>query len=146
MDESKVREIVNVNVDGMCCALALQDWRIDIEYTHCDRATGTCTPEPVQRLATIEIDPAKCEDEGGVLGVLRHELLHIFTADFETYRKAVAQLVPDSTFNAIDEFFRFAVESVVHHLERAFDLGLKIDMRQFCEPSEHPPPRDAGQP
>lgn len=136
MDHSKVREIVNAHIKQMRWALQLQDWQIDVTHVHLDGdAIGDCRPEPTYRRAYIRIDSDKCDDVNEVLETLRHEMLHIFDAEMETYRKAVSQLISDETFNAIDEFFRQAVEGMVHRVERMLDHGLKIGAQEMCEGS-----------
>lgn len=141
MDESEVREIVNANIRQMRWALQLQDWEFKIEYAclgHSSQETvkAECSPDPKYKHAVIVFDPAAVESEADVLRSLRHELLHCLYADIETYRKAVAQLLDDKPFNAVDEFFRHAVESLVGRLERMLDHGLKIDMERFCRPPD----------
>ncbi len=134
LDHSYVRNVVNANIKKMRWAMQLQDWQIDVTYLHLDGdAVADCRPEPTYRKAYIRIDNDKCADTEDVLETLRHEMLHIFDADMETYRKAVAQLVPDDVFNALDEFFKQAVEGMVSRLERMLDDGLKIGVAEMCE-------------
>ncbi len=125
MDESKVREIVNAHVKEMRWALQLQDWRINVFYRHLDgEAVADCRSNAGSRQAWIRIDNDKCDDKEEVLTTLRHELLHIFHAEMETYRKAVGQLIEDGPFNAVDEFFQQANEKFVTRIEQMLDYGL----------------------
>lgn len=134
MDHSVVKNIVDAHIKKMRWALQLQDWRIDVTHVHLDDDTvGDCRPEPTYRKAHIRIDADGHQDEHAVLNTLRHEMLHIFDADMETYRKAVSQLVPDDVFNAVDEFFKQAAEGVVCRLERMLDHGLKIGVAEMCK-------------
>lgn len=134
MDQSKVKELVNANIKQMRWALQLQDWNIDVTCGPLEaNCGGTCKSDPKRQRACIEINPAAHEDEVDVVTTLRHELLHVLHADFETYRKAVSQLVDSSTFNAIDEFFSHAAESLVARLERMLDHGLKVGAEAMCK-------------
>lgn len=137
MDESQVRKLVNDNLKQMRWALQLQDWDVDIVYAHTDDGTqAECTPGPGHRNAEIVLVPPSQKNQEDTLKSLQHELLHLFPADFEIYRKAVGQLLDDKDFNAIDEFFRYAVERTVNQIERMLDHGLKISPEDLCAPAQ----------
>jgi hypothetical protein len=137
LDHSQVRSIVNANVEKMRWALQLQDWHIHVTHVHLDGdAIGDCRPEPTYQRAYIRIDSDGHDTEEKVLDTLRHEMLHLLDAEMETYRKAVSQLLPDDVFNALDEFFRRAVEGMVGRVERMLDYGLKIGVAEMCKIGE----------
>lgn len=129
MDESKVKEIVDANLKQLCWALQLQKWDIKVSYEHLHEddviSMAECTANPRHHWAAIVIDPAQHKSEEDVLKSLRHELLHCMASLFETYRKAVGQLLDDKVFDAIDVFFRDASEVTVWRIEQMLDFGLK---------------------
>lgn len=122
MDKSKAEQVANANIGRIASELQLNGWRLEVSFVPLGADNyGSCTPDPRSCRAEIEIDPAAHDDEAGLLKTLRHELLHILNADFETYRKAVRQFVSEDAFNALDQFFEHASETLVMRLERILD-------------------------
>jgi hypothetical protein len=134
LDHSQVRNIINANIKKMRWAMQLQDWRIGVSYLHLDGdLVADCRAEPGCRRAFVRIDCDKCEDEHDVLDTLRHELLHVFHAEMWPYRQAVARLVEEHPFDAIDESFQQATELIVTRMEQMLDHGLKIGVAEMCK-------------
>lgn len=116
------QELLNAEAYGIASALGLAGWKIDITWTSLpDRDMGNCSPDPGQRWAEIEIDPEKHDTPEEARITLRHELIHCFAAQFETYRKAVRQLVREDDMNVLDMVFSMAAESLVSHVQIALD-------------------------
>lgn len=133
MDHSKVVEIVNANIKQMRWAMQLQDWTINLTYGPLEAGNaGTCMADPKRCRAEIEIDPAALKDEAAVLDTLRHELLHILHAGYETYRSAVSHLLSADVFRTLDEVMSLGSESLVARLERMLDHGLKVGTKVMC--------------
>lgn len=121
MELEQVKQFVQKKTKELCFTLQLQDWRINFEYITLDNPAN-CAPLPGYKKAIIQIDPIQQEDEADLLRTLRHELLHCFLAEQETYRKAVGELTTNREFNAIDAIFRQAVEATVNQIERMLDV------------------------
>lgn len=116
------QESLNAEAPELASELGLNGWRIDITWTSLpEESMGTCSPDPGQRWAAIEIDPKKHETIKEARHTLRHELIHCFAAQFETYRKAVRQLVREDDMNVLDMIFSMAAESLVSHVQIALD-------------------------
>ena len=139
MDTSVAREVVNAALKPMQWRLQLQRWKVTVYYTHLGEAFGTCTPLATQETAIIEIDNDERDDTDELLGTLRHELIHCMLADFETYRKSVAELLDDKVFNALELIFRHAVERAVANIENCLDHGLGHTPVGMAEPVEMVP-------
>lgn len=120
MELEEVKKFVQGRIYELKQQLCLQEWRINFEYLTLDHPAN-CTPLPGYKKAIIQIDPVQQENEEELQNTLRHELLHCFVADIETYRKAVGELTTDKEFSAIDAMFRHSVESVVNQIERILD-------------------------
>lgn len=105
MDASEVQRLIDDRLDGLQRAMQLQRWTI--------RAYAGSLH---------------------VIASLRHEILHIMHAPFETYRQAVRQLVhDDSAFNALDEVWTLACEQTVKNLEHMFDHGIRLSTDAMIE-------------
>jgi hypothetical protein len=130
MDESAVRAIVERVIPHVKWRLQLQKWVFTVKYDSLNDPgaerdhKATCTPDPAERQAVIEIDPGRHKSESDVLRSVVHELLHCMTADLETYRKAVGQHVGGASFDALDQFWHFGTERVVRRLENVLYWGL----------------------
>lgn len=134
MDTSQAREIVTAALKPMRWRLQLNMWDVDVRYRCLEDGLGTCTPEVKHDTAVIEIDSEEHESSDDILNTLRHELIHLMLANLETYRKAVGQLVDDKAFDALDEFWRHAVERTVLNFERCLDHGLGQTPAGMAEP------------
>jgi len=141
MDRSKVEEIVKANNTWMRKALQLQDWTI--HYTFDEKpcknddefygSCAECTPEPGYVQAHMNFVPSRFKDEAEVLKTLRHELLHLVTAQFETYRLAVAEYINPQDMKAIDHVWNYAHERAVNTLETMLDFGLGYSPKQMIK-------------
>lgn len=115
MDESKIRLIVDANIDRLKTQLNLKDWEITIEINSLadDSMHGMCDALVDYQKALIILDPASMDTEKEVLSVLTHELLHIITATFHVYKFTVNCFLTEQKRNAVDITFRYAEERVV---------------------------------
>ena len=134
MDESQVKKLVDENIKSLMLALQLQNWDISIYIEQIEgNIPARNQPEIKYRNAKIQINPLEEEYSKQVLDDLRHELLHCFHSSFETYRKAVGQLITDITFEAIDEIFKRACEETVLAIEDMLNKGLGLTAEKMIE-------------
>lgn len=131
MDRSKARAIVKNTITKMRWALQLDDWKIEIVWGRIEDSRirvgnasyGRCTADPRYHRATIELDECQFDTKVELLRTLRHEMLHIYAAEFHTYRAQVHQLLDDKTAFALDEASDRGHEDVVRLIENMLDFG-----------------------
>lgn len=98
--------------------MGLQDWQVSLSFDQNEgQILGSCKPDPGYNKAAINIDLGQHDDADEVYTTLVHELCHAIMGYFETYRKAVSQLMDDKVFYALDEFFKVAHEDSVRRIE-----------------------------
>ena len=114
MDESKVKFVVENNIEQLKKKLGLELWDIVFEYGSLDNDSGGNVADIDYKLAMIMIDPACAKDEMDVLHTLLHELVHCIVSTFGSYRRAVSCLVSaNETRDAIGVMYDRANEEVV---------------------------------
>lgn len=124
MERETCREIVRGSLEPMARAMWLGDWQIQMIYRDLEgQIAGTCEANPRYRTATIELDPCAFEKPAKLLEVLRHELLHVCHARFESYRRQVERHVEGPGLDALNECFKDAIEELVGNLERLLDFN-----------------------
>jgi hypothetical protein len=108
--------------------LGVADWKIRIDFVDhsAENLCGTCDRQLPYQIAVITIDPAAHSSQRDVLDTLRHELIHVMLAPFDSYRAlAIANIKPDSPMDKVEEkAWILSVESAVLAIERVFDLGI----------------------
>lgn len=134
MEVATAKKIVNEHVEWLRWALGLQHWTIHIVYKRLGTAEGQtvlgrCETNRRYREATISIDNDEIESETQILRVLRHELLHVFHAGFETYRQMAHEMIDGKAMDAMDVAFHDSIEAVVAHIEHMLDAGLGLDAK-----------------
>lgn len=128
MDKSTAKLIIDDRLKPMRNAMQLNQWTIDVVWGHIDgeaggQVKGQCTADPKYMRASIELDPESHADEADLLRTLRHELLHIFHAEYQLYRRQVGHVVSDTTFDGLDEAYQQASERTVWMMEQMLDHG-----------------------
>jgi len=114
-------------------SLQLQAWDCHIEYARMGQVDdgrpilGQCTPDPLYRTAEICLDPSLLDDLPAWSAALRHELLHLISADYILVRQQLADVLPARTFRMIDRLLYHASERSVGRIERMLDHGLGLD-------------------
>lgn len=132
MDRSHVREIVDESIRPLRSALGLQQWTIHVVYEALEEGTrGLCHADPKYYEATIRLDPEQIDHAAGVLDVLRHEMLHIVHAEFQTYRRQVSELIGEAERRALDHGFDRACEDIVHRLSYMLDTCLRFSTKRL---------------
>ena len=141
MDKSICQKIVNENIKQLRWLLQLGFWKVDICYEPIAGQTpANCEADPRYESVRIFIDCEK-QDKERLFDDLRHELLHCFAADYETYRQAVKELITKEQFAAVDTVFGMAQEKTVGRIENMLDWGLKMPtkkMLRWYEKSHRP--------
>lgn len=123
MEVSQAKEIVNAHVHHLRDQLRLWDWHIDIEYRHlADDVGADCTVRAAYQQAVIRIDNEKADTPEALLGMLRHELIHIFIWPMHSFgdwasEKSGGEL-PDEDFHT----WTFYLERMVWNVEQLLDL------------------------
>ncbi len=127
MKPERCRAIVEAHVDEMKRLLGVATWKIRVDFVdHSDKnLCGTCDRQLPYQFAVITIDPAVHSSQRDVLDTLRHELLHVVLAPFDSYRAlAIANIKSDSPMDKVeDKAWELSVESAVLAIERVLDLG-----------------------
>jgi hypothetical protein len=119
MKTEDVERILSEAVPTLCADLKIQGWKIETQCCRLDDGQAKCEAKPGYQSAVLTFDPEEHEDEADVLASVRHELLHTFAAEMETYRAAVRELVSDREFAVLDQMFSLASESLVRRMEAA---------------------------
>ena len=132
LDESRVRSLVDSNIPTMMGRLCLGEWTIEVTYEHLEDCRAEVELRPGHRKVFITMDPQRFDDEDQVLRTLRHELLHVLSAEFDVYRKMVRETVASELFRALDYVCTHAEEVLTARLERMLDNGLGISVSELC--------------
>jgi len=121
MDKPEVIKIVKREVPRYQKLLNLPHWIFNFQYGWIDDAEdsfyGKCWPDPDYNTATIKINFELHENEEILVRTIRHEMLHVVHAEFETYRKAASLLMTKPEFMAMDVVFGACCEKTVKQLE-----------------------------
>jgi hypothetical protein len=139
MTATQVRAIVEAHIDEMKRLLGVADWKIRVDFVDhsAENLCGTCARQLPYQFAVITIDPVAHLSQRDVLDTLRHELIHVVLAPFDSYRAmAIANIKPDSPMDKVeDKAWKLSVESSVLAIERIFDRGLtNYPITQLCKP------------
>jgi hypothetical protein len=130
MDQSKVEQVIDRELDSLTKALGLSDWDLSLKYEPIDpgdflrksRAIGECVSNPIYDTATIKIDPAIVDSTPELMDVFRHELFHVVLSPFDVYHDYCLAKLESGTVEARQDALVWAqaVERGVIHLERMF--------------------------
>jgi hypothetical protein len=122
VDRSRVKEIVDREIEPLMARLGLDRWSVEVKYGPIgDDQSGRCSRLYDYERATIEFDPEKIEDEADVLKTLRHELFHVVHSPFDLYSCAVDNAGLGKTMDdVLDRVWRHACEKTVINLERLY--------------------------
>lgn len=127
MDRSECKAIVDREVVSLKATFGLSHWTIVVQYQKVSGdipdgfgAPGSCRRLAAYERATITIDPDEIEDRDNLLGVLRHELMHVVLAPFDPYRHFAASFIRKGSSAEVQEdgVWDHACEQAVRNLER----------------------------
>lgn len=109
--------------------LSIEDWDIQFRYTSLDEdELGSCSVEPHHNSAMILLDLNKIQNKKELLEVVRHELIHITHAHFNSYRQAIIPHLPPNVVTVADEIFSIGAENLVlkiEHLLKKLDINIQ---------------------
>lgn len=133
MDKSKLKALVEGVFRPLRWALQLHDWFMTIEYGCLGGPEGDhfcvqarCEKRVNHLQALITLDANEMNNEKEALGILRHEMLHLFTVEFDHYRELVNESVSEETRRMLDLQFDRASEAVIGRIEAMLDHGLDM--------------------
>lgn len=128
MDRTEAKAIIEKHARFMQWDMQLQKWEIEISLDVIDGGDrAECAADNSYTRALITIDYTKADTEADLLASLRHELIHVLHAPFETFRRAVRQLVDDeNAWHAVDHVYEAAAEQTRSAIENMLRLGYGI--------------------
>ena len=129
MKEADALKAVNSKfVDHWKNLLSLTEWDIQFRYTKMeDGDLGECSVEAPHKMATIVVDVVKHRDANHLLDTVRHELFHVFHAQFEHHRSAATKFLAPNAVELMDELYMLGAEDVVLKMEHLM-AKLSIDV------------------
>jgi len=135
MNEDKaVKAVTQKFIDRWKYLLGLDDWSIIIRYTKMeDGDLGECSVETPHKMATVVVDVAKHKNADHLLDTIRHELLHIFHAQFEHHRTLASKFAAPSMIEVLDEIYMIGAEDIVlkmEHLLKKLDVDVHGKVRK----------------
>jgi hypothetical protein len=132
VDRSTVEKYTPEYVKNLKVVLGLGHWTICLNYGSLpEDKSAISLPDPLYRSTAILIDPEKVEDLEELQDVVRHELLHAFSAEIVTYRKMMMPFLSDEELDSTDEAYRSVVENTVRRIEHMLDAGLEIPTKKM---------------
>lgn len=130
MDKSQCKAIIDGHIKQLRFAMGLQSWKVSFIYDHCGGAAkdGFATRAHVVRRgeyyqASITVDPAEFNTQHEVLKALRHELLHLFHAEFDTYDQVVQRALSENGYAGLEPVRILAIERLVYCIESLLDYN-----------------------
>jgi hypothetical protein len=145
VDRSKVKALVDANIDAYLDAFGIGYWSITVKYEQCsnpDWAAECDRNGGDYEIAVITIDPARYGDDEDeqVLKSLRHELFHIVLAPFDLHRDAACcHIDKDSEMDRVESrVWTHSVEAAVKNLERMYRGMCEMQITKDPEPVAEP--------
>ena len=139
MKRIEVKRIVEANIDDIKAMLGLGHWEIAVEYGKVkiqgsDRFNGRCLTDVVKyaNKALITLVPKKLDDEGEVLDVLRHELVHCVVSSFDICMDEVAELVTKKEYKALLVLHYQVDEEVTKRICKILDSLKPFPAKRTC--------------
>lgn len=138
MDPSRVKAIVDANLERLRDELWLNTWKISVNYEPLEGDTAAIVnlENADYNVAVITIDPAQLRTKKDVMQTLVHELLHVTLARFELYRLSVIELIPDHVYQ--DGGGPIEKRLYTHALEQSVEMLQRGIARDLWEPPEEP--------
>ena len=127
MKKTEARKILKESIRGLRSAMSLQSWQINIEWRDMEAGNlATCRTDARYRLADIEVDHSQHEDRAHLLSTLRHELMHIFHAEFKLFELGTSHLISKPARDSLGEVYNAAQEKTVAAIEAMLEQGLGL--------------------
>ena len=132
MKKAEARRLLKTSMKWLRAAMMLGSWRINLEWVELPPGSlARVRTDARYQIADIEIDASQHEDEEHLLSTVRHELAHIFHADFKTYELTAAHHMSDPVRNSLEEVFDFAQEKTVTAIEAMLEHGLGLTPKKM---------------
>lgn len=133
MDRSEMRALLDDSLRPMRAALNLNDWFMRSKLASMeDGFVAECVADPNYSTAKLTFDVNGFENPSVLLDSLLHEMLHVMTAKFELYRKAIRPLIDDhKVWMSLEEVYTHACEDTVRRLEDMLRHGLNTTPRRL---------------
>jgi len=118
-------------LSDMIHAMRLDHWRVDVELGAVDDSghlLGEGVSDPRSRHVIITIDSDLHDNVKEIGNTLRHELLHVLHASFQTYRRACSHGLKRREDDIVEEVYQLASEETVMGIEAMLDaIGLDAE-------------------
>jgi hypothetical protein len=129
IEKDAIKAVSSKFVDRWKHLLSIEEWDIQFRYTNLEDGTiGECSVEPAHKAAVILIDISKHKNKNQLLDTIRHELIHIAHAHFESYRSSISKYLLPSVADVADDIFFIGAEDVVlkiEHLLKKLNINVK---------------------
>lgn len=130
MKESKAIKAVTAKfINRWKYLLSIEDWDITFKHVKLEDGTlGECGCEPAHKSANINVDIGKHKDVNELLATVRHEMIHLVHAHFESYRNSVCKYLSPTLSDVADDIYSIGAEDVVLKIEHLLKK-LDVDVR-----------------
>lgn len=151
MDESKVIEWVDLNLEKEMYRLGLQDWRIAVKSGKVPEPyfRACVFPQGTRQRAEIIIEPIDVEDESDLRATVQHELMHLVSAPINSLKEMAIALSPVSAHEAINVAWDDAYEMTVRNMEKMLRFANEVaidEYEQEIEDGKDTPDCETGNP
>jgi hypothetical protein len=127
MTKREARKIALPALRWLRNAMMLNAWRINIDWVDLEPLMlGRCRTDARYRIAEIDIDYHAHDTEAHLLTTLRHEMIHIFHAEFKLFELATSHLISKPARESLGEVYGAAQEKTVAAIEAMLEHGLGL--------------------
>lgn len=103
--------------------LLLNDWNITFECVPLDDSTEAMIDyEASYMSAHIKFNNERVTNNRSLENTVRHELLHLYHAEFDTLDYMLKELIEEKSFNAVAQFINHCQEMIVLRIEKMLDF------------------------
>lgn len=133
MDESKVIEWVDLNLEKEMYRFSLQEWRISVKIGKPEApfSTACVHTQSTRQRADIIIDPFEIAEESDLKSTIQHELMHLVCSPYNTLRDMALALAPQSAHEAIDLAWDDACEMTVRNMEKMLRFANEVAIDEY---------------
>lgn len=126
-----IKAVTKAFIDRWKFLLSIEEWDIVIKNTKLEDGTlGECGCEPAHKSASINVDISKHKSVEEVLLTVRHEMIHLVHAHFESYRNSVSKYLASNVSDVSDDIYSIGAEDVVLKIEHLIEkLGIDVKGR-----------------
>jgi len=128
-ESDAVKAVTSKFIDRWKYLLSIEEWDIQLRYINLEDGTlGECSVEPAHKAAVVLIDVGKHKNKNQLLDTIRHEMIHIVHAHFESYRASISKYLLPSVADVADDIFFIGAEDTVlkvEHLLKKLEINVK---------------------